>query len=110
MNGIEITNHFNTYILDIILGRQFDKIEYRKRVGIGPAKTRLYIYPNDSNSHHRPHVHVKHPDGDFVVSLDDFTLLAGKMKTSIKKAFLEYFEKNKDKFIDIWKELNSSNN
>ncbi|XMB73001.1 DUF4160 domain-containing protein [Mycoplasmatota bacterium WC30] len=103
---IEVTKYFNIMFLDRILSMHYHEIEYRQLVGNGPGKTKLYIYKDDSNQHHLPHVHVINPRGDFVVSLEDCSLIKGELKGNGRKFFMKYFKDNKEKFIQVWNELN----
>lgn len=70
----DISDEFNILVLDRMFSLIFNEIQYRQRIAVGPRKTKLIIYSGDSNRHHLPHVHVKYPKGDFVISIQDCNL------------------------------------
>lgn len=108
MREYDISEYFDLVILETLLSRNFNEVQFRQKVANGPYKTKLYIYANDADRHHLPHVHVVYPSGDFVVSLVDCTLIKGKLNSNIKKVFLHFFETNKEDFLAIWKTLNQT--
>ncbi len=103
---IDISSKFNMLVLDRMLGVVFGEIQYRRRVAVGPAKTKLYIHSNDNDRHHLPHVHIKHPKGEFVVNIVDCTLIKGEIKGNSRKHILKFIESKQAEFIKIWNELN----
>ena len=66
---------------------------------------------SESVSHHAPHIHITHSDKiNASISLQDFSILAGKIDRKTYKHLLCVIVPNKDTLLKIWKELNENEN
>lgn len=66
------------------------------------GKYKIYLYDNEGHQPHKlPHCHVVWPDGSAVVSLRDFTVLAGD---ALPREARELLRATATLLIETWKE------
>jgi hypothetical protein len=64
---------------------------------------RVYIYANDDNPHHLPHVYWDGDDQASVVSLPDIGVIAG---AALPRAARRFLRANVDVLVAAWRRLN----
>ncbi len=65
-------------------------------------KYKFFIFSNETK-HHTPHIHIRLSDGrQGVVSLNDFSLIIGNLKTKELKQIKKDLEKKQNELLKIF--------
>lgn len=67
------------------------------------SNAKLYVYADD---HPPPHFHVRGPDSNAQIRIDDLQVMRGDIHPSDYAEALEWVEANKDLVVRKWRELN----
>ena len=62
----------------------------------------LRDYCFDTRQHHRPHIHIKYPDEEVVLSIPEGEVLGGGLKANKMKLVQAWMEIHRDELIADW--------
>jgi len=63
----------------------------------------IRIYFNDTEQHYLQHIHVQYNEYDAVYSINNTTLLEGKLPLKQHKLVVAWMEIHKEELIALWK-------